>query len=371
MVFTCERRDRCGDVGEGGVEVAAGHAGRGVSGKGLGDGVAGDAPDTRDGGVAEHVSRNRDAFVPAEAVPGTGEQPVVATPGDRFASSVPEHGIARIVASALAGVCDRAGDERGRGRLFALGVVLLPEPHGGPGGVDVAASEVEGALASGAGLEVEPDEQQVEVRVGAGGPDGVGEVGELPVVEGPSSARRAQGLPEGGGGVGGDVAGVDGAGVEGAEGGDAGLPGRPASRVGAVGPGTFGCCVDHGGEVGGGELGQVPVAQQGSGEAPVGAVGRRRRRAKGRGDLVDPGRDCDRHGFAGGGGEEVADIESEGAGFLEQDPGTELAVHRTRSRSWSPTASNTEAGTITTAGSSGAVWVPMRKPGWRRNQTGR
>ena len=137
MVFTCERRDRCGDVGEGGVEVAAGHAGRGVFGKGLGDGVAGDAPDTRDGGVAENVSRNRDAFVPAEAVPGSGEavpgsgeQPVVVAPGDRFVSAVSEHGIVCILAFAIRSVREHERDEGGRGRLLTHGVVLLPEPHG-------------------------------------------------------------------------------------------------------------------------------------------------------------------------------------------------------------------------------------------------
>ena len=232
MVFPCERRDRGGDVGEGGVEVAAGHAGRGVPGKGLGDWVAGDAPGARDGGVAAHVSRNRDAFVPAEAFPGPGEQPVVVAPGDRFVSAVSEHGIASIVAFAICSMRDHERDEGGRGRLFALGVVLFPKPDGGPGGVDVAASEVEGALASGAGLEVEPDEQQVEARVGPCAPDGVDEVGELPVVEGPSSTCRAERLAERGSGVGGDVSGVDGAGVEGAGGSDAGLSGGPPVESG-------------------------------------------------------------------------------------------------------------------------------------------
>ena len=130
------------------------------------------------------------------------------------------------------------------------GVVLLAEPDRGPFKVDVASPEVEGALAAGPGLEMEADQRQVEVGVGAGSPDGVGEVGQLPIVEGAASTRRAEGLAERGSGVGGEVSGVDGAGVEGAEGGDAGLSGGPAGRIGAVGSGTFGGGVDHDREVG-------------------------------------------------------------------------------------------------------------------------
>lgn len=137
------------------------------------------------------------------------------------------------------------------------------------------------------------------------------------VVERPPSTRRAQRLAECSSRVGGQVSGVNRAGVEGAEGGDAGFPGGPAGRVGAVGSGSFGCGVDHGGEVGGGELGQVSVAEQSGREAPAGAIGRRGGRSEGRRDLVDPNCDGDRLRGAGGGGDEVGDGEPEGACFLE------------------------------------------------------
>ena len=58
---------------------------------------------------------------------------------------------------------DQKRDEGRGGGLFALGLVLLAEPDRGSGGVDVSTPEAEGALAAGAGLEMEANEQQVEV----------------------------------------------------------------------------------------------------------------------------------------------------------------------------------------------------------------
>lgn len=55
VFFSGEGGDCGGDVGERGVEVSAGHGGRGVAREGLGDGIAGDASDAGDGGVAQHV----------------------------------------------------------------------------------------------------------------------------------------------------------------------------------------------------------------------------------------------------------------------------------------------------------------------------
>lgn len=70
--------------------------------------------------------------------------------------------------------------------MFPGRVVLLAKPDRGAIWVDVAVSEVEGALDAGSGLEVEPEEQQVEVRVAASGPDGVGEIAQLSIIH----ARR-------------------------------------------------------------------------------------------------------------------------------------------------------------------------------------
>jgi len=50
MSFSGHRSYGRGDVGEGGVQVPAGNGRRGV---------AGDAPDAGDGGVAQHVRRHR------------------------------------------------------------------------------------------------------------------------------------------------------------------------------------------------------------------------------------------------------------------------------------------------------------------------
>ena len=78
------------------------------------------------------------------------------------------------------------GQQRGRYRLLSLLAALLPEPDSRPAGVEIAVAEVEGALAAGAGHEVEPDEQHVQARIVAGEPDGVDELDDLPVIEGPA-----------------------------------------------------------------------------------------------------------------------------------------------------------------------------------------
>ncbi|MDP1821388.1 MAG: hypothetical protein Q8K58_16035 [Acidimicrobiales bacterium] len=92
---------------------------------------------------------------------------------------------------------------------------------------------------AGSGLEVEPEEQQVEVRVAASGPDGVGEIVQLSIIQRATSAGGAAWLAE-------------------------------------------------------------------------------------RGD-------------------QVVDVDAHCSGFLEQDPGAELTVHRTRCSRRSPTASNNPA----------------------------
>ena len=118
---------------------------------------------------------------------GACEEPVVEATGDRGTSCGPAHRIAPDAAPATVGhVVEEQPDEARGGRLFSDAVVLLTQPDRGALRVDVTLAEVEGA--PGAGLEVEPDEEQVEVGVAAGSPDGVGEVGELPVVEGTPSA---------------------------------------------------------------------------------------------------------------------------------------------------------------------------------------
>jgi len=106
---------------------------------------------------------------------------------------VAEHGISSVPASPIGGMRQHEGDERGRRGLLALGVVLLAKPKRCSPRVDVAVPEVERALAAGAGLEVEPDQEKVPVGVGAGGSDCVGELGELPVVERNGVSRHRSG----------------------------------------------------------------------------------------------------------------------------------------------------------------------------------
>ena len=148
MGFAGHRSDSGRDVGEGGVEVSAGDGRRGVAGEGLRDGVAGDASDAGDGGVAEHVGRQWSPGVPAEVAAGSSEEPVVAAIGDRLPALGPEHGIA-VTAATLGNVVEEQCDEGQGGRLFPDRVELLSEPHRGAGWVDVSVAEVEGAFGRG------------------------------------------------------------------------------------------------------------------------------------------------------------------------------------------------------------------------------
>lgn len=157
-------RDSRGNVCQGGMEVAAGDRGRGVPGEGLGDRVAGDAPDAGDGRVAQHLGRQRRAGVPAEMVTSSGEEAVVAASGDRLATPGPEHGIVRAGTATIGGVDEEERDQGWGGGLFSGRVVLLAKPHGGAGRVDVPDAQIEGALDAGAGLEMEPHQQKPGFR---------------------------------------------------------------------------------------------------------------------------------------------------------------------------------------------------------------
>src|SRR5690606_24397047 len=70
--------------------------------------------------------------------------------------------------------------------------------------VEVAAAQVEGAFSAGTGLEVEPDQQEVEVGVAAGGADGIDQLLDLAVVERATTTGPPSRLGDGGGRVGGD-----------------------------------------------------------------------------------------------------------------------------------------------------------------------
>jgi len=83
--FAGEVGDDGGDLGQGGVDVAAGDGGWDVASEGLSDGVAAVADDGGDGGVAEHMRRDRYAVGPGQRGAGSTEEVVVAPGGKRFA----------------------------------------------------------------------------------------------------------------------------------------------------------------------------------------------------------------------------------------------------------------------------------------------
>jgi hypothetical protein len=120
---------------------------------------------------------------------------------------------------------------------------------------------------------VEADQEQVEVRVVAGGADGVDQLAELAVVQGPAAAAAPPRLGQRGGRVHCDQSRVGGAAKQGTQGGHAGLPGGSAGAAGTTALGPRRGVVDDGHEVLEGNLGQSPISQVGGGEAPVGPVG--------------------------------------------------------------------------------------------------
>lgn len=231
-------RDRCRDIGEAGMEVAAGHRRWRVSGERLSDRVAADAADRGDGGVPQDMRRHRCPGVPTEHTPGAGEERVVVAGGHRCSGPGEED---TFVAGAVPAsvVSDEGGEERRRDGLLALVAALLAEPERGSSKVEVGGAEVECALSAGAGLEVEPDQEQVEGGVTAGEAEGVGEIGDLLVVEGPAAATQSSGLGQCGGGVGAQVAGGHRPSGERSERGDAGLLGGPAAAVRVRGSGAI------------------------------------------------------------------------------------------------------------------------------------
>jgi hypothetical protein len=96
-----------------------------VAGEGLGYGVAGEAADGGDGGVAQDVSGYRNAVGPVQARAGAVEDGVVAPRGDWWALAGSEH---RVVWSAGASfvcvVCEQ-GDQGWGERLLAVAAAFL------------------------------------------------------------------------------------------------------------------------------------------------------------------------------------------------------------------------------------------------------
>jgi hypothetical protein len=66
--------------------------------------------------------------------------------------------------------------------LFAFNAKLLAKPDSGAWPVEVAQPQVERTFATSPRFEMEPDEQQVEVRILACGPDCVDDFAKLAVI---------------------------------------------------------------------------------------------------------------------------------------------------------------------------------------------
>ena len=248
---------------------------------------------------------------PREHEPCFGEQAVVVTWGDAW----PVGGeVARRRLGATGAWAARLG-ETGCSRRPPFS-----EPDGAAAIVEVDAADAEGAGSSGAGLEVESDQEKVKGGIGAGGSDGGDEFGLFDVVESTSAGSRPAGLGERGRRVRRVTS-----------------PTSRALRYSArsaatqvsredwpVVPGRLrrarlACGFDDGVQVGDAEVAEPPVAGQIDGETPVRPIGRRGRRREGRLDLGDPVGERWHRSVEFGGGEQIGQVEPEGSSFGEHE----------------------------------------------------
>jgi hypothetical protein len=109
--------------------------------------------------------------------------------------------------------------------LLALDAELLAKPDGGAWLVEVAQPQVERTFATSPRFEMEPDEQQVKVRILACGPDCVDDLTKFAIVEGTTAIREASWLLQLSGRVPGDEIRPLGAGEERPQRSDAALAG--------------------------------------------------------------------------------------------------------------------------------------------------
>jgi hypothetical protein len=133
--------------------------------------------------------------------------------------------------------------------LFAFAIALLAQPHGASLGVEVATTQVQRAFAAGARLEVEPENQQVQVGVTAGGAHGVDQLGQLVVIQRSTPAADPPGLCQCRGRVHRDQPRVRGAAKQRPHGGHAAFPRRPSGAAGTTPLGAGDGIVDDRGQV--------------------------------------------------------------------------------------------------------------------------
>jgi len=124
--------------------------------------------------------------------------------------------------------------------LFALDPEFLAKPDGGSSPVEVPQAEVQPTFPTSARLQMEPHEQQVEVRILTCGPDRVDDLAQLVVFEGATTIGEAARLLQLSGRAPGDEACPLGAGEESAQCPDAVLAGRTS-----VGPGSVALSPGH------------------------------------------------------------------------------------------------------------------------------
>jgi hypothetical protein len=91
-------------------------------------------------------------------------------------------------------VCLQCLQEGRRYRLLALDAELLAKPDGGVCPVEVAQPQVERTFPTSPRFEMEPDEQQIEVRILTCGPDSLDHLTQFAIVEGTAAIRETSWL---------------------------------------------------------------------------------------------------------------------------------------------------------------------------------
>jgi hypothetical protein len=262
-------------------------------------------------------------------------------------------------ATALLGQSDELLKQGWRDGLLPVAVVLLVQPDGRALVVEVGDAQAEGALPPRAGLEVEPDEQKVELRVVGRGGNGVHQFDDLAIGQCSAAAPRPARLDQQGGGVRGHEPARGGAAEHRSQGRHRGLARRAAGRAGAALLDTRSGLVDDLLEVANGEAANRLITAELDGEPPIRAIpcgggGRERRNHR-----VDHFREgCGSVMVRGG--LEIGQPHTERPRLLEQDPGPKLGEtgHRSAPARTSPRPSRVEVSATTTGPRSRSV--PMR-----------
>jgi hypothetical protein len=194
MSLASQSSDRRGDFSDPGTGVRAGDGSRSVASKSLGHGIAGMAFYSSDGSMAQDVGGDWRSIRPRQAWSGAIEHRVVAPSGDRPPPLGSQNRVISLPRTTIGAVYLKQSKKRRRHWLLTFDAELLPQPERRATPIKVAEPQIEPSFATGAGFEVESDEQQVEVGVLTRRAHGLNHFPQFIVTQGTAAIGKSTGL---------------------------------------------------------------------------------------------------------------------------------------------------------------------------------